>query len=626
MTTTDAAPIVPVVRRHRERPQARHHLLQGQPRHGLPGPDPGQRRARRGRRDPPVLHLLGLRHDQQEDDGRPEVHDARQHRDPHAAGPRRPARHDRDGHPPDEEGRSPTSAYPRSRSSCSRSSTPAVTCGPAGCRPTCSTSTWTTSTRRSRPSSAPPTSSRRPRAPSCSSSEPANDPGAPLVPDHGDLRSSSRACSGGEARDVQEVRIDAAPLERLEHLLPLLAWRSWSGPPRTRAACSPGGRSGTSTRPRRAAASRRCCRSCSPTGAEPGWTPAGSCSRATRSSSRSPSGCTTCCTAHPATAAAGAAPSEHFLEVSRATPRSLPRWSGPGTWCCCTTRRPPGWSHRSASRAPRRLALPRRVRDGHRERPTQAWGFLRALVEPADAFVFSRPPTCPRWLPPDRVRIIAAVDRPVQHQERRAGAGRVGADPAPGRPGRPAGGRGSLAFGAREGDGRHRAGAPRPAPRRRPVPGDARIVLQVSRWDRLKDMTGVLTGFADHLDAPARRRAPGAGRARRPGGLRRPRGRGGAGDVPVAARQLPRRRATRIHLCCLPMDDVDENAHLVNALQRHAAVVVQKSLAEGFGLTVTEPMWKARPVVASARRRHPGPDRGRRQRGAAARPDRRRGP
>ena len=48
------------------------------------------------------------------------------------------------------------------------------------------------------------------------------------------------------------------------------------------------------------------------------------------------------------------------------------------------------------------------------------------------------------------------------------------------------------------------------------------------------------------------------------------------------------------------MDDADENAHLVNALQRHASVVMQKSLAEGFGLTVTEPMWKSRPVVASA--------------------------
>ena len=48
------------------------------------------------------------------------------------------------------------------------------------------------------------------------------------------------------------------------------------------------------------------------------------------------------------------------------------------------------------------------------------------------------------------------------------------------------------------------------------------------------------------------------------------------------------------------MDDPHENAIVINALQRHAAVVVQKSLAEGFGLTVAEAMWKTRPVVASA--------------------------
>jgi trehalose synthase len=47
------------------------------------------------------------------------------------------------------------------------------------------------------------------------------------------------------------------------------------------------------------------------------------------------------------------------------------------------------------------------------------------------------------------------------------------------------------------------------------------------------------------------------------------------------------------------MDDAEENAAIVNALQRRADVVVQKSLAEGFGLTVAEAMWKARPVVAS---------------------------
>ena len=38
---------------------------------------------------------------------------------------------------------------------------------------------------------------------------------------------------------------------------------------------------------------------------------------------------------------------------------------------------------------------------------------------------------------------------------------------------------------------------------------------------------------------------------------------------------------------------------MVNAIQRRADVVLQKSLAEGFGLTVAEAMWKARPVVAS---------------------------
>src|SRR5690242_7299292 len=68
----------------------------------------------------------------------------------------------------------------------------------------------------------------------------------------------------------------------------------------------------------------------------------------------------------------------------------------------------------------------------------------------------------------------------------------------------------------------------------------------------------------------------------------------------TAWRSLPRAARARIHLACLPMGDSRENAVIVNALQRHAAVVTQKSLAEGFGLTVTEAMWKGRPVVASA--------------------------
>jgi trehalose synthase len=133
-----------------------------------------------------------------------------------------------------------------------------------------------------------------------------------------------------------------------------------------------------------------------------------------------------------------------------------------------------------------------------------------------------------------------------------------------------------------------------------PVPRDARLVLQVSRWDRLKDMAGVLTGFVGHLDEmPADTHLMLAG----PDVL-------GVTDDPEGAAVLAECRALRaaladdvrgrVHLTALPMDDGDENAHLVNALQRYASVVVQKSLVEGFGLTVTEPMWKSRPVVASA--------------------------
>jgi trehalose synthase len=70
-------------------------------------------------------------------------------------------------------------------------------------------------------------------------------------------------------------------------------------------------------------------------------------------------------------------------------------------------------------------------------------------------------------------------------------------------------------------------------------------------------------------------------------------------DVHAAWRRLPADARARVIIACLPMDDADENATIVNALQRRSDVIVQKSLAEGFGLTVSEAMWKSRPVVAS---------------------------
>jgi trehalose synthase len=239
-------------------------------------------------------------------------------------------------------------------------------------------------------------------------------------------------------------------------------------------------------------------------------------------------------------------------------------------------------------------------RDVRNERTDQAWSFLRPFLEHAEGFVFSRPEYVPEWAPADRLAIIppsldplSAKNAPMNDADVAAALARADLVEA-------ATGSGSFEFVRRDGTAgtvrAHRGlffegGA---------VPADARVVLQVSRWDRLKDMAGVLNGFADHLDAlPDDVHLVLAGPDV-----------SAVSDDPEGAsvleecrdirRELPTKVRDRVHLCGLPMDDVDENAHLVNALQRYADVVVQKSLAEGFGLTVTEPMWKSRPVVASA--------------------------
>ena len=132
-----------------------------------------------------------------------------------------------------------------------------------------------------------------------------------------------------------------------------------------------------------------------------------------------------------------------------------------------------------------------------------------------------------------------------------------------------------------------------------PPPPEARLIVQVSRWDRLKDMAGVLTGFTRMAaDGPADTHLVLAG----PDVSRvtdDPEGAAVLTDCRERWRRLPEPVRSRVHLASVPMDDVDENAMIVNALQRHATIVVQKSLVEGFGLTVTEAMWKARPVIAS---------------------------
>src|SRR5450755_4166132 len=134
---------------------------------------------------------------------------------------------------------------------------------------------------------------------------------------------------------------------------------------------------------------------------------------------------------------------------------------------------------------------------------------------------------------------------------------------------------------------------------RRSLRSSDRVVVQVSRWDALKDPIGVIRGFAQHV-API---VPDAHLVYAGPAVESVTDDPEGGQVLARAiaeyEAMPDEIAERVHLVALPMDDVQENAAIVNALQRRADVVVQKSLAEGFGLTVAEAMWKARPVVAS---------------------------
>jgi len=124
------------------------------------------------------------------------------------------------------------------------------------------------------------------------------------------------------------------------------------------------------------------------------------------------------------------------------------------------------------------------------------------------------------------------------------------------------------------------------------------LIVQVSRWDPLKDMAGVMRGFAGRLwqlgDAHLALVGPDPSSVTDdPEGMRV------YGECVAEWHALPPDVRARIHLVCLQMRRVADNSLMVNAIQRFATVVVQKSLHEGFGLTVTEAMIKARPVVAS---------------------------
>jgi trehalose synthase len=230
----------------------------------------------------------------------------------------------------------------------------------------------------------------------------------------------------------------------------------------------------------------------------------------------------------------------------------------------------------------------------------RSWEFLHPYLTEVDAIVASRAAFAPPWVAPGDVHVIrpsidpfSAKNEPLSIRNARLTLSYVGlldgsieAVPA-------------VPFARRDGSpGRinRRVDVVQSGP---PAPTDAPLVVQISRWDRMKDMAGVMNGFVRHVD-------PGLGAHLLLCGPAVT----GVADDPEAAevldecmglwRDLPHAARSRVHLACIPMSDPDENAAIVNAIQRHASVVVQKSLAEGFGLTVAEAMWKRQPVVASA--------------------------
>lgn len=183
-------------------------------------------------------------------------------------------------------------------------------------------------------------------------------------------------------------------------------------------------------------------------------------------------------------------------------------------------------------------------------RPNQhVWEFLRPFVERYDAALFSSPafthglPT-PQYLFSPAIDPLDSKNRELEPEFIRRVVERFGIDPE------------------------------------RPT------LTQISRFDRLKDPLGVIEAYRI---------------VRRYTDCQLVLAGGGATDDPEGEVVLREIRETAkgdpdIHILDLP-----PTSHLeINALQRAATIVIQKSLREGFGLTVAEALWKKKPVVASA--------------------------
>lgn len=179
----------------------------------------------------------------------------------------------------------------------------------------------------------------------------------------------------------------------------------------------------------------------------------------------------------------------------------------------------------------------------------QVWKFLRDIVRQYDASVFSMPQFA-QSLPHPQYLIHPSID-PLSEKNRELTPEEIAAV-------------------------LERLGIERDKP----------IVLQVSRFDAFKDPLGVIQAFRlVRRHTPCKLVLAGGEATDDPEGARL------FAEVQEAAHGDP-----DIQVLLLPPDA----HHDINALQRAADVIVQKSIREGFGLTVTEAMWKGKPVIGGA--------------------------
>ncbi len=232
------------------------------------------------------------------------------------------------------------------------------------------------------------------------------------------------------------------------------------------------------------------------------------------------------------------------------------------------------------------------------EHSERAWAFLQPYLTPVHRFVFSREPFAPSFVPRTQLTVIPpSIDPfsakneamlPLQVLDIMRYVGLLDGDRKPP----------EFAFTRRDGSPGHITGKV-DLLGTGALPDNAPLVVQVSRWDAMKDMPGVMQGFVARLDRLGDAHLMLSGPDAR-GVTDDPEGQGVLDECLAMWEALPRAAREHVHLSCVPMIDTDVAAAICNALQRMATVVVQKSVAEGFGLTVAEAMWKARPVIGGA--------------------------